>query len=99
MTISSLVTALAIGTVLGVCGRWIVPAGRGVPFWVPLAVALGAAVLGTVVGRLAGVDSPGVSPVEVTLQVVFAAAGVSLVAATADHRPPDRHYDGFGRSR
>ncbi|XVU20871.1 GlsB/YeaQ/YmgE family stress response membrane protein [Actinoplanes sp. CA-054009] len=86
MTVSSLVTALLVGAALGAGARWLLPATRGVPFWVPLAVAVGAAVLATVVARFAGVDTSGVAPVEVILQVVFAAAGIALVAGTADRR-------------
>ncbi|WP_127507812.1 GlsB/YeaQ/YmgE family stress response membrane protein [Actinoplanes solisilvae] len=98
MTLSSLVTALAVGTVLGLGGRWIVPAGRVVPVWVTLAVGIGAAVLATVVARLAGVYNPGVSLVEVVLQVIFAASGVALVAATAD-RPYNNGRGNVRRSR
>ncbi|MEU8817142.1 GlsB/YeaQ/YmgE family stress response membrane protein [Actinoplanes sp. NPDC048796] len=86
MTVSSLVTALLVGAALGAGARWLVPATRGVPFWVPLAVAVGAAVFATVVARFAGVDTSGVAPVEIFLQVVLAATGVALVAATADRR-------------
>jgi hypothetical protein len=88
MTVSSLITALAVGAVLGLCGRWIAPAGCIVPFWLPLAVGIGFAVLATVVARLAGIDSSSVTPVEVILQVVFAASAVAVVARTAD-RPND----------
>lgn len=93
MTLSSLLTALAVGVIVGLSGRWFVPAGRGVPFWVPLAVAIGAAMLGTVVGRFAGIDTAAVTRAEVLLQVIFAGAAVTLVAATADRRPTDRRYD------
>lgn len=98
MTVSSLVIAVAVGTLVGLIGRWLLPADRRLPFWVPLAVAVGAAVLGTVIGRFAGIDDTGVSPVEVVLQILFAAVAVSLVVATADRRPPDRRY-GAGRLR
>jgi uncharacterized membrane protein YeaQ/YmgE (transglycosylase-associated protein family) len=97
MTISSLVAALSVGAVIGVCARWFVPSGRGIPFWVPLGVAIGAAVLGSVIARLAGVGGSAVSVVEVVLQVTFATAGVALVIATADRRPSDPRYDRFGR--
>ncbi|AGL16424.1 hypothetical protein [Actinoplanes sp. N902-109] len=97
MTLSSLVIGLAVGVVLGLGGRWIVPASRAVPSWVLLGVAVGAAMLGTVIGRLAGIDAPGVTPAEVVLQVVFAAAAVTLTAGTADRRPADRPYGGRGR--
>ncbi|MCM4083815.1 hypothetical protein [Paractinoplanes hotanensis] len=94
MTISSLITALAVGTTFGLGGWWLIPAGRSVPFWVPLAVAVSAAMLATVVVRLAGIDTSGVTAVEVVVQMVFAGTGVGLVAATADRR-----FDGAGRSR
>ena len=94
MTISSLITALAVGTILGLGGRWLVPAGRAVPFWVPLAVAVCAAMLATVAVRLAGIDTTGVTTVEVIVQVIFALTGVGFVAATADRR-----FDSAGRPR
>ena len=99
MTISSLLTALAVGVVLGISGRFLVPAGRGVPFWVPLAVGIGAALLGTITARLAGIDTAGVSAIEVLLQTIFAGVAVALVTATADRRPSDARYDRIGGSR
>jgi hypothetical protein len=98
MTLSSLVTALAVGLVIGLGSRWIVPLVRGVPFWVPLAVAISTAMLGTVIARLAGVDTSGVSPVEVVMQVAFASSGVVAVAATTERREQDRRHDGLGGS-
>jgi hypothetical protein len=93
MTLSSLITGLAVGVVFGLVGRWLVPAGRRLPFWVLLAVSVSAAMLGTVVGRLADINTAGVTPVDLILQATFAAAAVSLVTATAERRPPDRrHY-------
>ncbi|MEV4351289.1 hypothetical protein AB0J83_43085 [Actinoplanes sp. NPDC049596] len=80
MTVSSLVTALAIGTLLGLAARRL---RRAVPFWVPLAVAVGAAMLATVLARLAGLGTTA----EVLLQTLFAATGIVLVAATADRYP------------
>lgn len=97
MTISSLIAALTIGAIIGVCARWFVPPNRGIPFWVLLAVAIGAAVLGSVIVRLAGVGDSALSLVEVVLQVTFATAGVTLVAATADRSPSNPRYDRFGR--
>ena len=93
MTITSLLTALAVGAVIGLAGRILMPAGRGIPFWVPLAVGIGAAVLGTVTARLAGVETPGVAAIELLLQIVFAGVAVALVAATADRRPSRRRYE------
>ncbi len=97
MTISSLVAALTVGAVVGVCARWFVPPHRGIPFWVPLAVAIGAAVLGSVTASLAGVGDAALSAAEVILQITFATAAVALVIATGDRRPRDHRYDRFGR--
>jgi small basic protein len=97
MTISSLVAALTVGAVIGVCARWFVTPDRGIPFWVPLAVAIGAAVLGSVTAHLAGMGDAALSVVEVILPVMFATVGVALVIATGDRRPNDSRYDRFGR--
>lgn len=91
MTATSLITAVTIGLVLGVLVRWLVPACRGVPFWLPPAVGVGTALLGTIAARLAGVDTAHVSPVELVLQVVLAGLSVAAVAVTADRRPPTNY--------
>lgn len=83
MTVSSLVTALVVGIVVGLAGRSM-PTGRSVPVWVYVAVGVGLALLATIAARLAGVGTAGVSAVEMALQLVLAASGVTLVAATAD---------------
>ncbi|MDG4831729.1 GlsB/YeaQ/YmgE family stress response membrane protein [Solwaraspora sp. WMMD1047] len=88
MTETSLVTAVTVGLVLGVLARWLVPASRGVPFWLTPAVGLGAAMLGTVSARLAGVNTAQVSRVELILQVVLAGLGIAAVTVTADRQPP-----------
>ncbi|MDY7087201.1 MAG: GlsB/YeaQ/YmgE family stress response membrane protein [Actinomycetota bacterium] len=89
MTVSSLVTAVAVGVVLGIGGRWMVPAGRSVPFWLPLCVGVGAAVFATVIARIVGVDASRVSAIEVLMQVAFAVCGVVLVARTAERQRED----------
>lgn len=99
MTGTSLVTAVTVGLVVGALARWLVPACRGVPFWLPLAVGVGAAVLGTVTARLAGVDTSQVSPVELVLQVTLASLGVGAVAVTADRQPRTSRYGKTGKPR
>lgn len=99
MTGTSLVSAVTVGLILGVLTRLLVPACRGVPFWLPLAVGVGAAVLGTVTARLAGVESSQVSLVELILQVAAAGLGLGAVAATADRQPSTRRYGKAGRPR
>ena len=83
MTAHSLIIAVTAGVVLGVAGRLLVRR-RPVPLWLPVAAGVAAAVLATVVARAANSDRPGPTVVEVILQVLFAAAGVTLVLVTAD---------------
>jgi uncharacterized membrane protein YeaQ/YmgE (transglycosylase-associated protein family) len=97
MTMTSLVTAVTIGLVLGVLARWLVPACRRVPFWLPMAVGVGAAVFGTVTARLAGVDTSQVSPVEVILQVTLAGVCLGVVAATTERQDGRRGVAGHER--
>jgi hypothetical protein len=85
MTVTSLVTAVAVGAVLGVAG-WVVR--RGVPFWLPPAAGVGAAVFATTIARIAADLPAGFSLTELGLQVFFAASAVTAVVATADRRSP-----------
>lgn len=100
MTATSLISAVTIGLVLGVLARWLVPACRSsVPFWLPPAVGVSSAVLGTVAARLAGVDASQVSPVEVIVQLCAAGSALVAVAATADRQQSAGRYDESGRPR
>ncbi|GIF01257.1 GlsB/YeaQ/YmgE family stress response membrane protein [Paractinoplanes rishiriensis] len=100
MTITHLIAAVAVGTAVGIAGRLIMPPRRRVPVWLPVAVGIGAALLGTVVARLADSDSSGFSIAELTTQLTFAALGIAWVAATADRQPMDSaSQDHAGRSR
>ncbi|SDT27837.1 GlsB/YeaQ/YmgE family stress response membrane protein [Actinoplanes derwentensis] len=89
MTGLSLITAVAIGAVIGIVGRVLTRRGRNVPLWLPVAAGVAAAVLATVIARMANSDRPGPTLLEIVLQVLFAAAGVAVVAVTAD-RPSSR---------
>jgi uncharacterized membrane protein YeaQ/YmgE (transglycosylase-associated protein family) len=83
MTALSLIIAVTVGVVAGAAGRALVRR-RSVPLWLLVAAGVAAAVLATVVARMAGVERPGPTVTEVVLQILLAAAGVALVAATAD---------------
>jgi hypothetical protein len=99
VTAASLVTAVTVGLVIGVLARWRVPVCRGVPFWLPSAAGVGAAVLGTVGARLAGVDTSQVSPVELILQVTLGGLGVAAVVRTAGRQMPPGRPDKPGEHR
>ncbi|GIF45145.1 GlsB/YeaQ/YmgE family stress response membrane protein [Actinoplanes xinjiangensis] len=84
MTGLSLIAAVSVGAVIGAAGRMLAARCRTVPVWLPLAAGVAAALLATVLTRMAATDGPGPTLVEFVLQVLFAAAGVTLVALTAD---------------
>lgn len=96
MTAASLISAVTVGLVLGVLVRWLVPACSDVPVWLPPAVGVGAATLGTVAASLGGVDTSQLSPVELVLQVGLAGVAVSVVALTGER---DRRYGKTGERR
>ena len=99
MTGTSLISAVTVGLVLGGVARLLVPTCRDTPFWLPMAVGVCAAVLASIVARLAGLHPSQVSPFEVLLQVVLAGLSVGGVALTADHRPSDTRYRQSGELR
>lgn len=84
MTVTSLVTAVALGIAIGGAAWILLRVSREIPVWLPLASAVGAAVLGTIVVRLTGLATAGMSLLELLVQIVSAGAGAVLVAVTAD---------------
>ncbi|MEU4427641.1 GlsB/YeaQ/YmgE family stress response membrane protein [Actinoplanes sp. NPDC024001] len=90
MTAHSLITAVILGLVIGVAGRMLLRRSRSVPVWLPIAAGVAAAVLATVIARMANTERSGPTVVEIALQVLFALAGVTVVAITADRPPAGR---------
>ena len=84
--LSALIIAVAVGLLIGVAGRILIRRVRSAPMWLPVAAAVGASVMAAIVAGMAGLDRSGPTAAEVVLQMLFAAAGVVIVAATAD--PP-----------
>lgn len=99
MTVTSLLTALAVGLFIGVIGYRIGRTTRHAPIWLPPAVGIGAALLGTVAARLAGIDSPRVSPVEIGLQLALATVAVAVTISTTDRRQTADRYGRGARTR
>ncbi|MER7456810.1 hypothetical protein [Micromonospora sp. NPDC126480] len=87
MTGNALVHALAVGVVVGVLGRLVLPGRAAAPVWLTVAVGLGAALLGTITARLVGVDVAAPSVLRLVVQVSFAATAVVLAVATAARAP------------
>ncbi|HET6532626.1 MAG TPA: GlsB/YeaQ/YmgE family stress response membrane protein [Actinoplanes sp.] len=86
MTITGLLTALVVGLIVGALGRLVVPGRQTISIWLTLAIGVAAALLGTVLARLAGLNASGFSFLTLLVQVGLAGAGVALVAGTAGRR-------------
>ncbi|MFF5072805.1 GlsB/YeaQ/YmgE family stress response membrane protein [Micromonospora olivasterospora] len=82
MTGVALVSALAVGLVVGALGGLMVPAPVA-PRWLTLVAGVAAALLGAVLVRLAGVDGARLRLLDLLAPAGLAGVGVALVAATA----------------
>jgi uncharacterized membrane protein YeaQ/YmgE (transglycosylase-associated protein family) len=81
VTIESIIGALIIGLILGLLGKLFAPGRQAIPIWLTLLVGIAAAFIGTWIARAFGVqDTPGIDWIEVIVQIIVAAVGVSVVA-------------------
>jgi uncharacterized membrane protein YeaQ/YmgE (transglycosylase-associated protein family) len=79
--VTGIITAIIIGLIIGALGRLVVPGKQRIPIWLTILIGIVAAVIGTFIAAAVGVDDTrGVDWIELILQVVLAALGVSLVA-------------------
>jgi len=86
MTITGIVTAIFIGLVVGALGRLVVPGRQNIPIWLTLVIGVAAALLGTVLARVSGVDTTGFSGLQLLIQVALAAIGVILAVGATGRR-------------
>jgi uncharacterized membrane protein YeaQ/YmgE (transglycosylase-associated protein family) len=78
--ISDIITALIIGLIIGALGRLVLPGRQKISIWLTLLIGVVAALLGTLLASLIGVDdTKGIDWIELALQVALAAGGVALV--------------------
>ncbi|GAA1291289.1 GlsB/YeaQ/YmgE family stress response membrane protein [Saccharothrix xinjiangensis] len=81
MGIGGVISALIVGLIIGLLGKLVAPGKQAIPIWLTLVVGIVAAFLGTFVARALGVeDTRGIDWIEILVQVLIAAVGVSLVA-------------------
>lgn len=79
--VSSIITALIIGAIVGVLGRLVVRGKQNISILATIIIGIVAALVGTLIASFIGVsDTPGIDWIELILQVLLAAVGVSLVA-------------------
>ncbi|KKW66247.1 GlsB/YeaQ/YmgE family stress response membrane protein [Mycolicibacterium elephantis] len=88
MTITSVITAILIGIVVGVLGRLVLPGRQPIGFLVTILVGIVAAFIGTALARALGIPTAtsGIDWLELLVQVIVAALGVALVAALMGRR-------------
>ncbi|MEU8821683.1 GlsB/YeaQ/YmgE family stress response membrane protein [Actinoplanes sp. NPDC048796] len=87
MEISGIITAVIIGLIVGALGRLVVPGKQNIPIWLTIVIGIIAAIIGTFIAAAIGVDDTrGIDWIELIIQVVLAAVGVSLVAGLRGRR-------------
>ena len=81
MTVSGIITAIVVGLILGVLGRFFAPGRQSIPIWLTIVVGIVAAFIGTAIARGLGyADTNGFDWLELITQIVIAAVGVTLAA-------------------
>ncbi len=89
MTITGIIVAIIIGAIIGVVARLILPGKQNIPIWLTIAVGIVAAILGTLLAQVVGVETTdGIDWIEIVLQIVIAVIGVAIA---------DRLYSGRNR--
>ncbi|MCY1144412.1 GlsB/YeaQ/YmgE family stress response membrane protein [Actinoplanes sp. Pm04-4] len=79
MEISGFFTAIIIGLIIGALGRLVLPGRQKISIWLTLLIGIVAAIVGTFLAALLGVDDTrGIDWIELILQVALAAGGVAL---------------------
>lgn len=88
MTITGVITAILIGTVVGVLGRLLLPGRQPIGMLVTILVGIVSAFIGTAIARALGIPTAtsGIDWMELLVQVVVAVLGVALVAALMGRR-------------
>jgi uncharacterized membrane protein YeaQ/YmgE (transglycosylase-associated protein family) len=87
VTITGIITAIIIGAIIGFVGRLVAPGKQDIPIWLTILVGIVAAFIGTWIAGLFGVaDTRGIDWIELIMQVVVAAIGVTVVAGIYGRR-------------
>nr|MDT0662380.1 GlsB/YeaQ/YmgE family stress response membrane protein [Micromonospora sp. DSM 115978] len=88
LTVIGIITALIVGLIIGALGRLVVPGRQNMPIWLTMLVGVGAALLGTVIARAAGIatQTAGIDWTELLIQVLVAAVAVALISGVGSRR-------------
>ena len=92
MTITSVITAILIGIVVGVLGRLLVPGKQPIGVLLTILVGIVSAFIGTAIARALGIPTvtDGIDWLELLVQVIVAAFGVALVSSLMGRRRAGR---------
>lgn len=87
MEITGIFSALIVGIIIGALGRLVVPGRQRIPLWLTMVIGIVAALIGTAIATVLGVaDTRGIDWIELAIQVVLAAVGVSIAAGSYGRR-------------
>ena len=88
MTITSVITAILIGIVVGILGRLALPGKQPIGMLLTVIVGIVSAFIGTAIAQALGIPTVtnGIDWLELLVQVIVAALGVALVAALMGRR-------------
>lgn len=87
MEISGIISAILIGIVLGFGGKLLAPGRQKIKWWLTILVGIAAAFVGTFLASALGVAAtPGIDWLELVIQFVLAAIGVSVVAGATGRK-------------
>ncbi|MEJ5943816.1 GlsB/YeaQ/YmgE family stress response membrane protein [Pseudokineococcus basanitobsidens] len=85
--IGSIISAIVVGAIVGVLARLVLPGKQKIGFLWTVGIGIVAALIGTAIAGAIGVAiTPGIDWIELLIQVVLAAIGVSVVAGTRGRR-------------
>jgi len=89
MSAGGIITAIIIGAIIGALGRLVLRGRQNISILATILVGIVAALIGTWIASLIGVkDTGGIDWIELALQIVLAAVGVSIVAGASSRRAP-----------
>jgi len=87
MGIGGIISALVVGLIIGVLGRLFAPGKQRISILVTIIVGILAALLGTWIASLVGVEeTDGIDWIELLFQIVLAVIGVTIAAQMMGRR-------------
>jgi uncharacterized membrane protein YeaQ/YmgE (transglycosylase-associated protein family) len=86
--ITSIISALIIGLVIGALGRLVIPGKHNMSMLMTILVGIAAALLGTAGATVLGVaDTEGIDWIELAMQIGLAGAGVTALRGIRARQP------------